>query len=213
MTARGRFITVEGIEGVGKSTNIAFIRKTLEAMGLPVLVTREPGGPEVSEAIRAVLLSPDLPGMHPDTELLLMFAARAEHLHRRILPAMAAGQWVVCDRFTDATYAYQGGGRGIPQERIATLEAFVQGDFRPDLTLLLDADVATGMARARSRGDADRFEQEAVAFFERVREAYHALARAHPERYRIVDATQPLESVQAQLAEILCAAAGEGTDG
>lgn len=211
MTARGRFITVEGIEGVGKSTNIDFIRQRLEALGKTVVVTREPGGAEVSEAIREILLSPELPGMHPDTELLLMFAARAEHLHRRILPAVEAGQWVVCDRFTDATYAYQGGGRGIPSERIRILESFVQGDLRPDLTLLLDADVHTGLARAKHRGGADRFEQETVAFFERVRAAYHARARAHPERYRLIDAARPLAEVQADIAAVLAAAVGEAS--
>ncbi|MBD3620083.1 MAG: dTMP kinase [Chromatiales bacterium] len=211
MTVRGRFITVEGIEGVGKSTNIDFIRQRLEALGKTVVVTREPGGAEVSEAIREILLSPELPGMHPDTELLLMFAARAEHLHRRILPAVEAGQWVVCDRFTDATYAYQGGGRGIPSERIRILESFVQGDLRPDLTLLLDADVHTGLARAKSRGEADRFEQETVAFFERVRAAYHERARAHPERYRLVDAARPLAEVQADIAAVLETAVGEAS--
>jgi dTMP kinase len=211
MTARGRFITVEGIEGVGKSTNIDFIRQHLAALGKTVVVTREPGGVEVSEAIREILLSPDLPGMHPDTELLLMFAARAEHLHRRILPAVEAGQWVVCDRFTDATYAYQGGGRGIPAGRIRILESFVQGDLRPDLILLLDADVHTGLARAKNRGAADRFEQESVAFFERVRAAYHERARAHPERYRLVDAARPLAEVQADIAAVLETAVGEAS--
>lgn len=203
MATRGRFLTVEGIEGVGKSTNIEFIRRTLEAAGKRVVVTREPGGPEVSEAIRAVLLSPELPSMHADTELLLMFAARAEHLHRRILPAIEEGQWVVCDRFTDATYAYQGGGRGISRERIATLEQFVQGDLRPDATVLLDADVATGLGRARHRGEADRFEQERANFFERVRDCYLAMAADEPARYHVVNAALSLEAVQAQIAEVL----------
>ena len=206
MSQRGLFITVEGIEGVGKSTNIDFIRRTLERAGKSVIVTREPGGPEVSEAIRNVLLSPDLPGMHADTELLLMFAARAEHLHRRILPALDQGQWVVCDRFTDATYAYQGGGRGIDTARIATLETFVQGELRPDLTILLDTDVATGLARAKNRSDADRFEQETVDFFERVRTTYLDMAAAHPARYRIIDASRPLDAVQTALGEVLQAA-------
>jgi dTMP kinase len=203
MAARGKFITVEGIEGVGKSTNIEFIRQALATAGKRVIVTREPGGPEVSEAIREVLLSPELPSMHPDTELLLMFAARAEHLHQRILPAIEQGDWVVCDRFTDATYAYQGGGRGIARERIAALEGFVQGDLRPDATILLDTDVDTGLSRAKNRGAADRFEQETVNFFERVRDCYLDMAKAEPRRYHVVNAALPLTDVQAQIAAVI----------
>ena len=200
MSARGCFITLEGIEGVGKSSNLAFLRECLEARGIVVEVTREPGGTEVAEAIREVLLSPELPDMHPHTELLLMFAARAEHLERRIKPALAEGRWVLCDRFTDATYAYQGGGRGLDLARIATLETWVQGALRPDATLLLDAPVEIGMARAKRRSAEDRFEREAVAFFERVRAQYLAMAAAEPQRYHRVDASRPLEAVRADLA-------------
>ncbi len=202
-TARGKFITIEGIEGVGKSTNIEIITQFLTARGIDVVVTREPGGTPVSEAIRGLLLSTELPGMHEHTELLLMFAARAEHLQRLIIPALEQGKWVVCDRFTDATYAYQGGGRGIPNERIAALEDWVQGALRPDITLLLDTDVQTGLARAKNRSEADRFEQETVAFFERVRAHYLKMAQAHPERYWVVDASGALEQVQSQLKALL----------
>lgn len=202
-TARGRFITLEGAEGVGKSTQVQALRAFLESRGVPLLVTREPGGTPVAERIRELLLSRDHPPMHPDTELLLMFAARAEHLRTRILPALEAGTWVLCDRFTDATYAYQGGGRGLDPARIAVLEDWVQGPVRPDLTLLLDVDVHTGLARARNRGEADRFEQEAVDFFERVRRAYLDRARAEPGRYRVIDAGQPLEAVTRDLHKAL----------
>ena len=202
-TARGKFITVEGIEGVGKSTNIEVITRFLQARGIDVVVTREPGGTPISEAIRGLLLSTELPAMHEHTELLLMFAARAEHLQRLIIPALEQGKWVVCDRFTDATYAYQGGGRGIPHERIAALEGWVQGPLRPDITLLLDTDVQTGLARAKNRSEADRFEQETVAFFERVRAHYLKMAQVHPERYWVVDACGALEQVQDQLKALL----------
>jgi dTMP kinase len=205
--ARGRFITLEGAEGVGKSTQVQALREFLESRGVPLLVTREPGGTPVAEAIRELLLSRDHPAMHPDTELLLMFAGRAEHLRTRILPALEAGTWVLCDRFTDATYAYQGGGRGLDTTRIAVLEDWVQGPVRPDLTLLLDVDVHTGLARARGRGEADRFEQEAVEFFQRVRNAYLELARREPGRYRVIDAGQSMEAVtrdlQAAVQELL----------
>jgi dTMP kinase len=199
----GKFITVEGIEGVGKSTNIAYIHGLLEAAGIEVVMTREPGGTLLGEAIRGLLLDPRYTGMSPDCELQLMFAARAEHLARVILPALEQGQWVLCDRFTDATYAYQGGGRGIDVGKIAHLEQWVQGDFRPDLTVLLDVPVAVGLARAGKRGALDRFEQEQVEFFERVRQAYLDLAARHDGRYRVIDANQPLARVQQQLDEVL----------
>ena len=200
---KGRFITVEGIEGVGKTTNIDFILQYLRGMGKDVVVTREPGGTPLGEAIRGLLLDPQYTGMSPDCELQLMFAARAEHLARVILPAMTAGQWVLCDRFTDATWAYQGGGRGLDTGKIARLEELVQGDFRPDLTLLLDVPATLGLERAGKRGKLDRFEQETVEFFERVRQAYLDMARTQAERYRLIDASQPLEVVQQNLKTIL----------
>lgn len=200
---KGMFITVEGIEGAGKSSNMPFIRQRLEAAGKTLTVTREPGGTHLGEGIRRLLLEGQGEGMMPSTELLLMFAARAEHLHRVIQPALDQGRWVLCDRFTDATYAYQGGGRGIPPRHIAELEAFVQGPLRPDLTLLFDIPVSTGLARARSRSDPDRFERQAVEFFERVRQTYLRLAGEHPDRYRIIDAREPLARVRERLTAIL----------
>jgi dTMP kinase len=200
---RGVFITLEGGEGAGKSTNAHWIADYLRAKGKTVLVTREPGGTEVAEAIRGVLLSPDLPGMDSDTELLLMFAARNEHLQKKILPALGQGTWVICDRFTDATYAYQGYGRGISLQRIAELETWVQKDLRPDYVILFDLDVATGMARAQARGQADRFEQEHTDFFGRIRTGYQTRAEASPEHYPQIDAAQPLEQVRAQLEALL----------
>lgn len=197
---RGRFITLEGSEGSGKSTNLAFIHQQLQAAGLDVILTREPGGTPLSEQIRELLLDHRNSAMHSDTELLLMFAARAQHINEVILPALERGQWVLCDRFTDATYAYQGAGRGIEMARIAQLEQWVQGDLRPDLTFFLDLPVSVGLARASERGEPDRFEREQVDFFERVRQGYLAQAARHPRRYRLVDASQPLEQVQAQLA-------------
>jgi dTMP kinase len=200
---QGKFITVEGIEGVGKSTNMDFIHQQLLTAGKDVVVTREPGGTPLGEAIRGLLLDPVYKGMDPVCELQLMFAARAEHLARVIRPALENGQWVLCDRFTDATYAYQGGGRGIDTGVIARLEDLVQGDFRPDLTLLLDVPVAVGLSRAGNRGALDRFEQEQVEFFARVRQAYLDLAESYPDRYRIIDASRPLTQVQARLEEIM----------
>jgi dTMP kinase len=199
----GRFITVEGIEGVGKTTNIDFIHRQLLAAGREVLLTREPGGTPLAEAIRGLLLDPEYTGMDARCELQLVFAARAEHLAKVIRPALAQGKWVLCDRFTDATYAYQGGGRGIETSIIAALEMLVQGDFRPDLTLLLDVPVAVGLARAGKRGALDRFEQEQVDFFDRVRMCYLDMAREHPARYRVIDAAQPLAQVQQDLAAVL----------
>ncbi|WGZ92470.1 MAG: dTMP kinase [Candidatus Thiothrix putei] len=199
----GVFITLEGGEGAGKSTNVPWIADYLRSQGKTVLVTREPGGTEVAEAIRGVLLSPELPGMNADTELLLMFAARNEHLHTKILPALARGEWVICDRFTDATYAYQGYGRGIALSRIAALEQWVQGDVRPDYVILFDIDVTTGMARAQARGRADRFEQEHAAFFERIRHGYLQRAGELPARYPIIQAAQARVNVREQLQQVL----------
>ena len=202
MKARGQFITFEGTEGVGKSTQLTNAASTLDQMGVDYIVTREPGGTPMAEAIRELLLAPRDEPVNEITELLLMFAARAQHLHTRILPALERGQWVLCDRFTDATFAYQGGGRGVPEERIALLETLVQGDIRPDRVIVLDAPVDTGMARARKRGELDRFEQEAQAFFERVREGYLLRAKLDPERYVIVDAAEPLPKVQNTLSSV-----------
>ena len=199
----GKFITVEGIEGVGKTTNLEFIRSLLSVAGKSVVQTREPGGTPLGEAIRGLLLDPAYSGMNEHCELQLMFAARAEHLSKVIRPALARGQWVLCDRFTDATYAYQGGGRGVDTSVIARLEDLVQGEFRPDLTLLLDVPVAVGLARASQRGALDRFEQEKAGFFERVRAVYLEMAQAYPGRYRVIDASQPLENVQQQIRACL----------
>lgn len=192
----GLFITLEGGEGAGKSTQLTRIRDFLLRAGKPVEMTREPGGTPFAEAVRELLLAPRDEPVTPDAELLLMFAARVAHLRNRIMPAINAGKWVVCDRFTDATYAYQGGGRGISPERIAVLEQFVQDDFRPHATILLDAPVDIGLERAKGRpGTPDRFEQEDIAFFTRVQEAYLERARREPDRFHVVDAAQPLESV------------------
>ena len=199
---RGLFITLEGGEGAGKSTNATWLADYLRSCGKTVFVTREPGGTEVGEAIRGVLLSPDLPAMNADTELLLMFAARNEHLHTKILPALEQGIWVICDRFTDATYAYQGYGRGITLARIAELEQWVQGDIRPDYVILFDLDVTTGMARAQARGRSDRFEQEHTAFFERIRAGYQQRAKQFPARYPIIHAGETLDAVREQLLAV-----------
>lgn len=199
----GLFITLEGPEGAGKSTNRDYLAERLRCAGCEVVLTREPGGTPLAERIRELLLAPSDEPMAVDTELLLVFAARAQHLAQVIRPALAAGKVVLCDRFTDATYAYQGGGRGLPQERIAQLEAFVQGSLRPDLTLVFDLPVEVGLARALARGRLDRFEQEAQAFFEAVRHTYLERARVAPERYRVLDAAQPLVAVQAQLNGLL----------
>ncbi|PAV49928.1 dTMP kinase [Pseudomonas sp. HAR-UPW-AIA-41] len=196
----GLFITLEGPEGAGKSTNREYLAELLKQAGVEVVLTREPGGTPLAERIRELLLAPDTEVMAVDTELLLMFAARAQHLAGVIRPALARGAVVLCDRFTDATYAYQGGGRGLAHERIAILEQFVQGDLRPDLTLVFDLPVEVGLARAAARGKLDRFEQEQQSFFEAVRQTYLARAVQAPERYRVLDAAQPLSQVQADLA-------------
>lgn len=195
----GKFITIEGIEGVGKTTNIDFIHGLLVGAGKQVVLTREPGGTSLGEDIRGLLLGHKHDGMSDDTELLLMFAARAEHLHKIIQPALAADKFVLCDRFTDATYAYQGGGRGISLEHIEVLENWVQNTLRPDLTLLLDVPVEVGLARAGKRSAPDRFEKQQGDFFERVRAMYLQRATAEPQRHVIIDASQPLADVQSQI--------------
>tara|TARA_R110001599_G_scaffold62391_2_gene173726 strand:- start:1397 stop:2053 length:657 start_codon:yes stop_codon:yes gene_type:complete len=209
MSKRGRFITLEGGEGVGKSTNVGFVAECLEAQGLEVVRTREPGGTVRGEAIRALLLDPvPQEPLHVDAELLLMFAARAQHLAEKILPALTRGAWVVCDRFTDATFAYQGGGRGIPKERIAVLENFVQQGLSPDLTLLLDMPKEAARQRLESRlrdrhEQLDRFEQEQADFFQAVRDGYLARAEEAPERFAVIDAQYTLDKVQSQIRQVL----------
>ncbi|WP_455234035.1 dTMP kinase [Thiogranum longum] len=200
---RGRFITLEGGEGAGKSTNLDYIRDRLENAGVPLLLTREPGGTPLGEKVRDMLLDPDNSHMSSDAELLLMFAARAQHLQQVILPAVEQGSWVLCDRFTDATYAYQGGGRGIEFQRIQVLEEWVQKDFQPDLTILFDLDVTIGLERAGNRGALDRFEQEEKTFFEKVRHAYLERCREQPHRFRIIDAEQELDAVRRQLDHVI----------
>ncbi|MBH3362912.1 dTMP kinase [Pseudomonas sp. URMO17WK12:I11] len=191
------------ILGTGKSTNREYLAARLREQGLDVVLTREPGGTPLAEKIRELLLSPSDEAMHADTELLLVFAARAQHLAQVIRPALAGGAVVLCDRFTDATYAYQGGGRSLPVDRIATLEQFVQDDLRPDLTLVFDLPVEVGLARAAARGRLDRFEQEGQAFFEAVRRAYLERAAAAPQRYTLLDASQSLANVQQALDRLL----------
>ena len=199
----GKFITLEGIEGAGKGSSLEHIRRIIESSGKKLLCTREPGGTPLGESIRELLLSHRHSGMAEETELLMMFAARAEHLARRIRPALEDGAWVICDRFTDASYAYQGGGRRIDARRIQVLENWVQGPLRPDLTLLLDLPVELGLERAGKRSRPDRFETENVRFFRAVRETYLAIAAAEPERMRIIDAAPPLVDVQAQIEAVL----------
>jgi dTMP kinase len=201
--ARGRFVTVEGIEGAGKSTHIAYVEGLVRRAGYPVILTREPGGTPIGEVLRGLLLATRAEPMAEETELLLMFAARAEHLAALIRPALEQGRWVLCDRFTDASYAYQGGGRGVPDARIGALEDWVQQGVKPDLTLLLDLPVTEGLARAGSRSAPDRFEREQQAFFERVRTRYRERAAAEPQRFRVIDAGQPIPAVQAQLEAAL----------
>lgn len=196
MTPRGRFITLEGVDGAGKSTHTAWMVQALRALGLTVLATREPGGTPVGEKLRELLLSEP---MTLETETLLMFAARCEHVREVIAPALARGEWVVCDRFTDASYAYQGGGRQLGAARVAVLEQWVHPDLQPDRTWLFDVPLDVARARlARSR-QLDRFEREEDAFFERTRAAYHERARASDGRIRIIDSSRPLEVVRAQL--------------
>ena len=200
---RGKFITVEGTEGVGKSTNIAFIKQWLTQAGCDILVTREPGGTPLAEEIRDLLLTNRREKVDATAELLLMFAARAQHLNTLIEPALASGQWVLCDRFTDATFAYQGGGRDLDLQTIANLEALVQGDRQPDMTFYLDIDVAEGLERARQRGELDRFEQEDITFFEKVRDSYLNRIQQYPDRFIVIDASRSLADVQAAIGQAL----------
>lgn len=197
------FITLEGCEGVGKTSNMEFIKSMLMERNIDFIETREPGGTPLGESLRAMLLGEDFKGMSDDTELMLMFAARAEHVAQVIKPALDKGQWVLCDRFTDATYAYQGGGRQLDMKRIEGLENWVLGDLRPDLTLLLDAPISVGRERAGKRSAPDRFEQEMDGFFNRVRDTYLLRAIAEPERMKVIDAAGNLNSVQLEIKSIM----------
>ena len=201
----GKFITVEGIEGVGKSTNVSHLTKAIEARGHAVLSTREPGGTPMAERIREMLIEHGDEPMSDVAELLLMFASRSLHVNNVIVPALASGTWVVCDRFVDASRAYQGGGRGLPMEDIDQIARLVLGDLKPDVTILLDAPVEIGMSRADKRGAPDRFETERAAFFERVRECYLGLAVSEPERFVIVDATADMDAVRSDIESIVAA--------
>jgi dTMP kinase len=202
MSDRGRFVTLEGIEGVGKSTQVSLLSEALRDRGVAHIVTREPGGTPLAEKIRDLVLAAGDERLPDAGELLLMFAARAVHLENLIEPELAAGRWVLCDRFTDATYAYQGGGRGMDPESIRRLESLVQGERRPDLTLLLDVPVSVGLERARARragGGADRFERERAEFFDRVRRTYLARASEEPGRVVVIDAAREIDVVAADV--------------
>lgn len=200
---KGKFVTLEGTEGVGKSTNIACIERWLSSRGIDFISTREPGGTELGEELRTLLLSHRSQSVDVMTELLLMFAARAQHLSEKILPALAKGTWVLCDRFTDATFAYQGSGRGIDTRLIQTLADLVQGELQPDLTLVLDIDPEVGLARVQARGERDRFEAEEIAFFTRVRQGYYRQIASQPERFRVIDAAQNEQRVAADINAVL----------
>lgn len=199
----GKFITLEGTEGVGKSTNLEFISNYLTHKNIQFIRTREPGGTPFAEELRSVLLENRDEKVDPTAELLTVFAARAQHLNTVIKPALARGHWVLCDRFTDATFAYQGAGRGLDVDVINKLEVLVQSGLQPDLTLLLDIDVDVGLARATARAELDRFEQEEIAFFQRVRASYLSRAEQSPERFAIVDAGQALADVQTEIKSAL----------
>jgi dTMP kinase len=200
---RGRFITLEGMDGAGKTTHLEWLRERLGAAGIALTVTREPGGTPLGEQLRELMLHASDGARQPDTEALLMFAARNEHIARVILPALEAGRWVLCDRFTDATYAYQSGGSGMPWARIAELERWVQRDLQPDLTLYFDIEPDLGRARSRAVRAPDRFEREQTTFFERVRAAYLRRATEHPKRIRVIDASGSLTDIQKELEKIV----------
>lgn len=196
----GKFITLEGVDGAGKSTHIPFIADLLSAQGHQVVLTREPGGTELGEKLRELLLHQ---AMHVETETLLMFAARSEHLHQVIKPALTRGDWVLSDRFTDASFAYQHGGRGVDADKIKALEHWVQADFQPDLTLLFDVPVEISCRRLAGARDPDRFEQESAPFFERIRAAYLHRAAVFPQRFRVINANRTLGEIQQELERIL----------
>jgi len=199
-----KFISIEGIEGAGKSTQLAFIQRYLSENGKQLTVTREPGGTDLGEKIRSLLLTPTESGMAVDTELLLMFSARAEHVSQIIKPALSRGEWVLSDRFTDATFAYQGGGRGIDQQRISELAQWTLNGLQPDLTLLFDLPVELGQQRVLTRNEGiDRFEQEKVDFFEKVRNCYLQRAHQEPQRIKIIDASQSIADIEVQITTIL----------
>lgn len=200
---KGKFLTIEGVEGVGKSTNLHSIRKTLERENINFITTREPGGTIVAEKIRTLLLEHHDEKLCELSELLLVFAARAQHIETVIKPALEKGLWVLCDRFTDATYAYQGGGRGLSSSTISQLENLSQGSLRPDFTLILDLDPKIGLARAKNRGELDRFEVEKMDFFQKVRATYIAISKREPERCRVVDASRPIDAVSNDVTEQL----------
>jgi dTMP kinase len=199
----GKFITIEGIEGVGKSSNIKFIANMLQSAGKSVVLTREPGGTPIAEAIRQVLLHEYVESTLPQTELLLLYAGRLQHVEHVIKPALAQGKWVVSDRFVDATYAYQGAGRGVPIEKIDTLNSWVLGEFVPDCTIVLDATVEVAFSRISSERTLDRFEKEQKTFFEKIRAQYLSMAKKNPHRYHVIDASKPLEAVQQALQEVM----------
>tara|TARA_B100000029_G_scaffold128015_1_gene121605 strand:+ start:3912 stop:4541 length:630 start_codon:yes stop_codon:yes gene_type:complete len=199
---QGKFISIEGVEGVGKSTSIEAIKKFLEVKKIDFVVTREPGGTVLSEKIRELLLQVNSEAPGGMTELLLIFASRAQHLEKVIRPALENGIWIICDRFTDATYAYQGGGRGLKTSVIAELESMVLGELRPDLTIILDLDPETGLARAKERGELDRFENEKDEFFNKVRSAYLDIARSNPDRCFVIDASQNIEQVSSDIINL-----------
>ena len=201
--ARGKFLTVEGVEGVGKSTNVDFLAAAIKAQGFDVICTREPGGTPMAERIRQMLLEHGEEPLPDIAELLLFFAARSLHISNTIRPALDAGKWVICDRFTDASRAYQGSGRGLDMQRINLLADWVQEDLQPDMTLLLDAPAEIGMQRAEQRGATDRLESEQISFYKRIRAGYLALAKAHPERFVVVDAARPLPDVQVSITAAL----------
>ena len=200
---KGKFISIEGSEGSGKSTNIQYIQTYLKTKNIDFIATREPGGTPIAEKIRDLLLDKKNARLCEDAELLLMFAARAQHLNELIIPALEAGKWVLSDRFTDASYAYQGGGRGLSTEKIAQLETWVQGELRPDATILLDIPVEQGMERVRLRGETDRFEEEEMSFFKRIRNTYLQLASDNPQRFHIIDTRPSMEAVYQQLDVVL----------
>ena len=200
---KGLFITLEGAEGSGKTTNVEVVAQLLDDHAIPYQLTREPGGTKLGESLRAVLLNPDTGEMAPESELLLMFTARLEHVRQVIQPALDRGEWVICDRFTDSSYAYQGGGRGLAFAKIEMLEKWCLGDFKPDITLLFEVALEVAMQRVVKRGQLDRFEDQENAFFERVNKAFFSLAKNNASRYRIIDGNKTIEQVKQQVITTL----------